>query len=166
MRVYKYSEYWSGASEIRKETRSERENGKATATIIISGPHPEENPLSAGECEGEQSEGTTTTTTNVLNEGWIDDEGETTKKKNRTWKRVGRRYRYRFDTMGLIWGKFKDLLILCTYHRQIHPESGFCKRKLWNVNTCAGWNKCAIHVVVFVQTNYCPPVVIKIHSAE
>lgn len=87
MRVYKYSEYWSGASEIRKETRSERENGKATATIIISGPHPEENPLSAGECEGEQSEGTTTTT-NVLNEGWIDDEGETTtrrkRKKNRT----------------------------------------------------------------------------------
>lgn len=88
MRVYKYSEYWSGASEFRKETRSERENGKATATIIISGPHPEENPLSAGECEGEQSEGTTTSTTNVLNEGWIDDEGETTtrrkKKKNRT----------------------------------------------------------------------------------
>lgn len=79
MRVYKYSEYWSGASEIRKETRSERENGKATATIIISGPHPEENPLSAGECEGEQSEGTTT---NVLNEGWIDDEGETTTRRN------------------------------------------------------------------------------------
>lgn len=78
----------SGASEIRKETRSERENGKATATIIISGPHPEENPLCAGEFEGEQSEGTTTSTTNVLNEGWIDDEGETTtrrkKKKNRT----------------------------------------------------------------------------------
>lgn len=74
----------SGASEIRKETRSERENGKATATIIISGPHPEENPLCAGEFEGEQSEGTTTSTTNVRNEGWIDDEGETKKKKNRT----------------------------------------------------------------------------------
>lgn len=48
MFLYKYSEIAQWSLWISLRTRSERENGKATATIIILGPHPEENPLGGG----------------------------------------------------------------------------------------------------------------------